>query len=144
MRKNFRFPLTVCLAAASMMFIFCRCRSAQTVPAEPFDLRLYAEEFRLYNERLPMQIDSLTIMDSFTIAADHIFQSHMTILFRTQADVDGFERYRTFGPAYMAHKIRYDTQLADLRRYGITFRYTYRNSQGEQLLEFDVTPEMYR
>lgn len=95
------------------------------------------------NASCPMMVDSETRLDNVMAAPDTGFQYFYTLVNMEKASID-LEGARSFLTPQIVNNIKTNPEMEFLRKHETTFKYTYKDKDGNWLLTIVVTPDMYK
>lgn len=93
------------------------------------------------NKQLPMTISPTIRIDSCVLLKNNDMQNYYTYTDTAAFDTLQFENI-VVAPA--REMTKNDPGMADIRGYGITTEYIYRDVNGKELYSFKITPEDYK
>ncbi len=94
------------------------------------------------NESCPIMVDQYTRLDNAVALPENIFQYNYTLVDMTKAEVNPDTVRKYFEPGII-NNVKSNPDLKIYRDNKTTMVYNYRDKNGEFVVKFSVTPELY-
>ena len=95
------------------------------------------------NQSLPTMIDDETRGDSASVKGKEILLFHYTLINYEKEDLDTESIKKQFKPILL-YNLKQSNELIPLKKNKITFGYTYKDKNKNEVFTFYLTPEMYK
>ena len=95
------------------------------------------------NEDCPLKIDEYTRLDSTSLSAPKTLKYYYTLvqINKNQVNSDTIKRYMS---KQIVDQIKKESNLSGLKEREISFLYSYYDKNGNFIVEFNITPDMYK
>jgi len=139
MEKKLRTAFAILLILA-LSFAFAACGSKDDA-----DQKALEEAADKLNAQCPMTIDSETVLDNVVASAGKVFQYNYTLVNYASTDFTAEEvaELQTTIEDYLISTIASNSDMAELRDMGTTFKYVYKANDGAELVSITITPDQY-
>ena len=134
MKNNF---ISLFFALFASIILFSQCASDKKKTDIQAQLQI---ETTVLNKKCPIYLDSLIRLDSCIVLPNNDLVNYYTVMDSVEVNRDGL-----FKEIEASVKLASKTEpgMANIRSYGISSEYSYRNIKGDVIHHFKITPEDY-